>query len=64
MEFNGILFTQDKDTYRVLDLNYGIPLGILHKDEGPGWVLTLERDVTFLDWGQCQTLANFIKDLP
>lgn len=62
-ELNGILFTQDKELYRVLDLSYDIPLGILEKVEGPGWVLVLEPNVTFLDYGQLRTLAEFIKGL-
>ncbi len=62
-EINGILFTPDKDTYRVLDLSYGIPLGHIVLEEGPGWILLLELGVTFLDYGQLGTIAEFIKNL-
>lgn len=58
----GIRFEQVKDTWQVLDYNYGMELGIVSFEEGPGWVF--KPISTFLDMNHLIVLANFMAEQP
>lgn len=58
----GIRFEQVKDTWQVLDYNYGCELGTIVLEGGPGWIFKPVAD--FLDAGQLRSLAKFVESLP
>lgn len=60
IEQGGLLFKKiDKLSWIVHDMSYGCRVGRLVVVDGPGPIL---EDITasFLDWGQMNTIANFI----
>ncbi len=62
IEISGLIFTKESDIrYSVLDISYGMKVGTLIFDEGPGWVLT---DLpTYLDQSHFLALHTFISSL-
>lgn len=62
IDVGGIHFDQVKDTWQVLDFNYGMELGVIVLEAGPGWVF--KPATTFLDVGHLKALYDFINNLP
>lgn len=59
----GIVFTKQDDTHYLLsDVSYGMDLGQLSFDEGPGWILDTTRTY-FLDMSHMRTILKFVEEL-
>lgn len=58
VEKGGILFIADGEGgWSMLDYDYGMVLGTLKLEEGPGWIL--QEMPTFLDMWQLKTIYEF-----
>lgn len=62
IEDGGVRFEQVKDTWQVLDYDYGMEVGTIVLEEGPGW--TFKPASSFLDLSHLEKLAKFIRNLP
>lgn len=69
IELNGLVFKKVPRkksmplTFEVVSLNYGMILGHLMLEEGPGWILSMDsfQPPHFIDIGDMQTIIEFVK---
>ena len=63
-EINGLRFSYSAITgnYYVVDVNYGVSLGLIKLQEGPGWIVDLFAN-SFLDEGQLRVLLEIVSFL-
>lgn len=59
VEIGGLMILQHEEKIDVYDRNYGIFIGHLVLEEGPGWVLEPSKRSTFLDIAQMRSLVEF-----
>lgn len=66
IELHGLVFTKisDQPVWKILDLSYGRVIGHLGLREGPGYILDMNANGSWLDFGQMSTIVEFIKNLP
>lgn len=69
IELNGLVFKKVPrrkgmpKTFEIVSLNYGMVLGQLMLEEGPGWILSMDsfQPPHFIDIGDMETIVEFVK---
>lgn len=69
IELNGLVFKKVPmkksmpKTFEVVSVNYGMVLGHLMLEEGPGWILSMDsfHPPHFIDIGDMATIVEFVR---